>query len=104
MSTKYPVKDIRYAEDLAEYRAQMVEEVLSERGYQQEKWGDGFDKLNTPNGWLTYIVKYLGLSVTMPFNLLAFRTALVKVATLCFAAIEWCDRTNGNMPKRHYDK
>ena len=80
-----------------------LEDIATERQYQQQKWGDKFDEKNTANDWVAYIAKYVGQTVTLPWNATTFRTQLVKVATLCVAAIEWCDRTNGNMPKRHYD-
>jgi hypothetical protein len=79
-------------------------EVFKEREYQQSKWGNKFDKKNTANDWVAYIVSYLGRAVTMPWAPLQFRTMLVKTAALCFAAIEWHDRKKGRMPKRHYDK
>lgn len=82
----------------------ITEEIVAERKYQQAKWGNKFDKLNTPNDWVCYIVQYLGKAVTLPWDAPTFRKMLVKVATLCFAAIEWHDRTDGEMPKRHYDK
>lgn len=81
----------------------ILEDIRKEREYQQHKWGDDFDIKNTPNDWITYIICYLGKAVTMPWNPCVFRASLVKVATLCCAAIEWCDKTNGKMPKRHYD-
>jgi hypothetical protein len=77
-------------------------EVESEKLY-QAKWGDDFDSKNTPNDWVSYIVKYLGQSVTLPWDAKQFRTQLIKTATLCLSAVEWCDKTNGNMAKRHYD-
>jgi len=79
-------------------------EVLAERQYQEDKWGDKFDKKNTPNDWVCYIAKYLGQAVTLPWDAATFRKMLVKTAALCFAAIQWCDKTKGKMPKRHYDK
>jgi uncharacterized protein YcbX len=79
-------------------------EVYKEREYQMEKWGTKFDKKNTPNDWVCYIAQYLGRAVTMPWSAATFRVGMVKVAALAFAAIEWCDRTGGKMPKRHYDK
>jgi hypothetical protein len=77
--------------------------IKSERNYQIKKWGDEFDKKNTPNDWISYIVQYTGKAVTLPWNANDFKIALVKVATLCMAAYEWCEKTNGSMPKRHYD-
>jgi len=78
--------------------------VVDERNYQQGKWGDKFDEKNTPNDWISYITKYAGQAVTMPWDASKFREQLVKVACLCAAAVEWCDRTDGKMPKRHYDE
>lgn len=87
-----------------QYFATAMKDIQEERQYQQNRWGDDFDKLNTPNDWIAYIVSYTGKAVTMPWNWTSFRTQLVKVACLCCAAIEWCDRVDGNMPKRHYDE
>lgn len=82
---------------------QIFQEIKDERDYQNKKWGTEFDSKNTPNDWICYIVQYAGKSVTLPWNYEMFRKMLVKTASLCVAAIEWCDKTNGNMPKRHYD-
>jgi hypothetical protein len=76
-------------------------EVVSERERQLQKWGDEFDAKNSPNDWTAYIAAYVGKTVTMPFSHDAFRTALIKIAALCFAALEWSDR---GMKDRHYDK
>lgn len=81
----------------------IFDEIRDEREYQKKKWGDEFDSKNTPNDWVAYIAKHVGQAVTMPWSEVDFRTQLIKVATLCVAAIEWCDKTGGNMPKRHYD-
>lgn len=32
-----------------------------ERAYQTQRWGTGFDRLNTPNDWVTYIAKVSGV-------------------------------------------
>ena len=84
--------------------SEFFEEMTKEREYQIQKWGNEFDAKNTPNDWVCYIAKYLGQAVTLPWNASVFQTALIKVATLCMAAYEWCEKTNGKMPKRHYDK
>ena len=81
---------------------QLITEVQKERLYQKEVWGEEFDKRNTPNDWLAYIAKYLGQALTLPWDAQKFRKALIKVATLCFAAIENIDR--GTFVPRHYDK
>jgi hypothetical protein len=84
-------------------RERIFAQISAEREYQNGRWGNEFDKKNTPNDWVTYIVCYLGKAVTLPWNGPQFRSALVKVAALAVAAIEWYDATDGNMPKRHYD-
>lgn len=84
-------------------RAKILQEIDDEREYQQTRWGDDFDSKNTPNDWLAYAGGYLGRALTLPWNPEAFRTGMIKVASICVAAVEWCDKTNGNMPKRHYD-
>lgn len=85
------------------YLKDFYDKVVEERLYQINRWGNDFDSKNTPNDWVAYIAKYLGQVVTMPWNKETFKKQLVKVATLCAAAYEWCERTDGDMPKRHYD-
>lgn len=85
------------------YLQDFFNNVSEERTYQINKWGDEFDKKNAPNDWVAYIAKYLGQTVTLPWNKETFKIQLIKVATLCAAAYEWCEKTNGDMPKRHYD-
>jgi len=73
-------------------------DIQDERGYQINKWGHDFDSKNTPNDWVAYIAKYLGQTVTMPFNETVFRTQLTKVATLAVAALQ-----QEKYAPRHYD-
>lgn len=82
---------------------EVFNDIRKEREYQETRFGNDFDSKNTPNDWIAYISRYTGNAVTMPWNAWMFRKQLVKVAALCVAAIEWCDRTKGEMPKRHYD-
>lgn len=86
------------------YRTIIFSEIDKEREYQNTKWGDEFDKKNTPNDWLAYVGSYIGRAFTFPFNPDAFRAGLIKVAAICVAAVEACDKANGDMPKRHYDE
>lgn len=81
----------------------IIGDIREERAYQRGRWGDEHDAKSTPNDWLAYIVYYAGKAVTLPWSPITFRKSLVKVAALCCAAIEWCDRTDGHMAKRHYD-
>ena len=82
----------------------ILADIRNERAYQIKQWGDDFDKKNTANDWIAYIVKYTARAVTMPWDPRAFRAGLIKVATLCVAAIEQLDENNGDLlAKRHYD-
>jgi hypothetical protein len=72
--------------------------IEAERAYQDEKWGTDFDVANTPNDWVTYITKYLGQAVTMPWDGKRFREQMLKVAALAVAALEQEDYA-----PRHYD-
>lgn len=86
-----------------EYIDIFYEKMVQERIYQLNKWSGEFDSNNTPNDWSSFILKYSGNTVTLPWNPQEFKKQLVKVATICAAAYEWCERTKGNMPRRHYD-
>lgn len=79
-------------------RQEIFAAVEAERAYQDEKWGTAFDDKNTVNDWTSYIVKYLGQAVTMPWSSTAWRTQLIKVMALCSAALE-----RDTYPPRHYD-
>ena len=67
---------------------EIFSEIQFERHYQAARWSNEFDDANTPNDWVAYMVKYLGEAVTLPWDRAQFRQALVKVAALCFAALE----------------
>ena len=79
-------------------RKEVFKAIGAERDYQDSKWGPVFDDLNTPNDWVAYISRYLGLAVIYPFDRGAFHTAILKVATLCVAVLERQDYA-----PRHYD-
>jgi len=79
-------------------RSEVYAAIDAERAY-QAKWGLEFDHANTPNDWVTYIVKYLGQCVTLPWNGDTFRKQMVKVAALAVAALEQYDYAPS-----HYDE
>ena len=79
-------------------RAEIFEAIEAEREYQQRRWGNEFDHKNTPNDWIAYLTLYAGKAVTLPFDAHVFRTMVLKVATLCVAALEQDD-----FAPRHYD-
>ncbi len=79
-------------------RSEVFDLINAERAYQDNKWGTEFDHDNTPNDWIAYIAIYLGRAVTMPWNREAFRTAILKVATLAVVILE-----RDEYAPRHYD-
>lgn len=79
-------------------RPDIYQAIEGERDYQDQRWGNAFDRKNTPNDWVSYIAKYLGQAVTLPWDGDRFRTMLIKIATLCVAALEQMDYA-----PRHYD-
>ena len=79
-------------------RQGILQEIITERDYQNLKWGADFDRLNTPNDWVAYLVAYVGKAVTLPWNRDEFRARVLQVAALCFAILEREDYA-----PRHYD-
>lgn len=79
-------------------RQDIFKSIEDERIYQDTKWGTEFDHKNTPNDWVAYIAIYLGKAVTFPMDIEVFRTAILKVASLCVAILEREDYA-----PRHYD-
>jgi hypothetical protein len=85
-----------------EHLENFLKDIREERSYQKEKWGDEFDSKNTSNDWIAYIAGYLGKAYNINHSPDDFRKNLVKVATLCAAAVEWNDKTDGKLPRTHY--
>lgn len=83
---------------MSKSRRDIYDNIEAERSYQNERWGTAFDDKNTPNDWVAYITKYLGQSVTMPFNDDTFRVQMLKVAALAVAVLE-----QDKYALRHYD-
>lgn len=79
-------------------RKDIFDQIEIERAYQDSKWGPNFDDKNTVNDWVTYMMSYLGKAVTFPLDINAFRTAILKVATLGVAILE-----QDSYAPRHYD-
>jgi hypothetical protein len=78
----------------------IVQSIIQERLYQLKRWGNGFDDTHRQNDWIAFITAYAARGMDpKDCNLkdtfhspTAFRTAMVKVATLAVAAIEAVDR------------
>ena len=81
----------------------ILEEISSEREYQNTQWGVTFDDRNTLNDWVTYICMYSGKAADLANVPADQRMYLLKTATLAVAALEAFDR-NGGFPPRHYDE
>lgn len=77
-------------------------DVIAEREYQDEKWGNEFDDKNTINDWATYINNYTSHFTAMNATPKEKERALIKIAALTVAAFESAYRNKG-FPKRHYD-
>lgn len=80
----------------------IIDEIKTERTYQDQKWGTTFDDKNTINDWVTYITQYATKAVAMGISKDDQRKFLLKTATLGVAALETFDRNKGFAP-RHYD-
>ncbi|HUU93215.1 MAG TPA: hypothetical protein VM238_18630 [Phycisphaerae bacterium] len=78
----------------------ILEEVVAERNRQRElKHGgdtDAFDRGNSRNDWLAYIMAYAGRAAAKVFRNeregCQFRENMIKVAALAIAAIEAHDK------------
>ncbi len=78
-----------------EWRAtrSVLSEIAGERMRQDAEWGGAkHDDTHKSHDWLAYIAKHLGRGVVWPWDPFVFRAAMVKVAGLAVAAIEWADR------------
>jgi hypothetical protein len=85
--------------------AKVLQEVKFERSYQDAKWGGPkHDDTHSSFDWIVYLTKYLGQAVQFndvwtsgnePQGHKIFRDAMLKIAALAVAAIEWHDRGFG---------
>lgn len=89
----------------------IYKEIVAERTYQKEKWGDKVDDtLNTPWMWAAYISQYATKWMAGTFLPLkadvtdAFRKSMIKVATLAIAAVESVDRQRANNERTFYEQ
>lgn len=83
-----------------------MEEVRAERDHQADKWGDGSeasldatdDKMNSAESFTAFIAHHSsrwfpgGFPPHGALTLAAFRSQMVKVAALAYAAARWADR------------
>lgn len=87
---------------MSEARKKIFEDLEKERAYQDKEWGRDFDKKNTINDWVTYIMIYAGESSRQGLDIEEWRTKMIKVAALAVAAIELYDEGDGPA-NRHFD-
>jgi hypothetical protein len=89
-------------------RNDILNSIDVERERQDVMWGTKFDDKNTPNDWVAYIVRYASDAAYDGnggwYNVDRYKLQLLKCATLCVAALESCERLDGNLAKRHYDE
>ena len=84
-------------------RQKIYNEIETERAYQDQQWGDEFDKKNTLNDWVSYMNTYCGQASKMGTPKDDQRKQLLKAVTIGVAALERFDTDNGFAP-RHYDE
>jgi len=82
------------------FRTAIFDEIDTERKRQDLGIGHEFDDKNTPNDWVTFVVRYVSRSAEFPIN--ERRTNMLKAAAICVAALEAFDRAQGTVP-RHYE-
>ena len=92
--------------------ADIIDDIVKERKYQDSIFHKEFDNKNTANDWNTLITHYAAppcRSCTVPDTVAPpfdekkhFEKMMLKVATLAVAAIQATQRNNGPAP-RHYD-
>ena len=89
----------------------ILKEVQEERDHQDKKWGGpNHDDDHGPYAWVSFIINYLGKSVsefitddsTLPYRvesrLRNFRYNMIKIAALAVAAAESADRKLKTLP------
>lgn len=81
---------------VTEKTREVLQEVLDERERQGAKGASiDFDDKNTEQDWIAFLLYYISLGATKrlwkdPGR--PFRQAMIIVAALAVAAVEWCDR------------
>lgn len=107
-----------HTSELGDLALEDVAAVAAERKYQDKKWDTRFDDRHTVSDWISRISRYAGLAsmidVTVRSNNVEglaqeqadreerFRTGMISVAAIAFAALQ-AQRRNGKIPPRHYD-
>lgn len=92
-------------------RESIFKEIDAERSYQDERWGkDTDDTVNTPWMWTAYIALYSSkwmAGTLMPLKrdvVSAFRTMMIKTASIAIAAVESIDRQRSENGRCFYEE
>ena len=87
-------------ENQAKEMEEIFLDIAKERGYQDSVWGgENHDKHHSIDTWVAFMTPYLGNAVrgnNWKQDKAKTRTALIKVAALCVAALQSLD----DMPDR----
>jgi hypothetical protein len=82
-------------------RENIYDEISAERDYQDRQWGGpAHDDKHGSHDWVAYLNVYLGNAVKADkwaFDAKLYRKAMIKVAALAVAAVEWVDRNHSNV-------
>lgn len=76
--------------ELLEERKLLYILVEYERRRQIEEWGYNHDDRRSPLEWIGLMTKFLGKAASG--NKVTFGGALIQLAALCIAALEWIER------------
>lgn len=92
-------------------RKAILREVMKEREYQEEKWGNSSDdENNTPFHWCAWIGRYMyewtfgGWGAFKAHQVDNFRRCMVQVAAMAVAAIESVDRQRDASGRTFYEE
>lgn len=89
----------------------VYEEIKAERSYQNDRWGTASDdSRNTPWMWAAYIAQYATKWMRGSFAPIlseetnAFRTCMIKVASIAVAAVESIDRQRAERGQTFFEE
>jgi len=81
----------------------VLDQILEERTYQRNRWGDDHDLYHTKEDWMIILTSYLGKaasdahpyrSTDDPAAMRAFKKRLVQTAAICVAALEALEKSH----------
>lgn len=84
-------------------RAEIFEEIETERLHQDTLFGPDFDDQNTANDWAVYLLRYTANTCEFNVGIENWRRQMIKVAAIAVAALEAAERNGQSLPQRHND-